>query len=54
MTEAEKERAAIVEYMRRDANGWAGDAYTPAMVYAIKLLAEEIESNDHLKDNTHD
>ena len=47
MTDVEAERAAIVAHMRADANGWSGGAYSEGTVYAIKLLAEEIERGDH-------
>ena len=47
MTEREK----IVEWLRSDANGWRGGAYSDATANAIVLLADEIERGEHLKED---
>ena len=48
MTEAEKERAAVVAWLRREAKTWLRYSER-SMAHAVDLSADAIEAGDHLK-----
>ena len=53
MTEAERERAAIVEWLRKEAKIWQRYSES-SMAHAVNEAADAIQRLDHHKEDSHD